>query len=368
MNLTEILVANGAGVAMVVLLYLSRVKFHETKSIGERLFDNMLLVTLVANLAEIVSFLIDGKDFPFSRPLLLFINALCIGATALVGFQWCLYTDFRIHRRRRRLNKTAALLCAPCIAVLVLLVADLAGAGLFFEITPENVYNRGPLSLLVYLLLLGYFVYSVAETYRFRKRLPHVRFFPVLYFIVPCMLGILIQGLFYGVTVGWMTVAMALAFVQLNLQSENAFIDEMSGLYNRNYLNHILDFLQRRNDGHLYGIMLDVDNFKQINDTCGHLAGDDAIRAIGVILLESAPEGSVALRMGGDEFIMLLPGNGPEDAEATLRRIREGEAALNARGGKPYALSLSIGCARYDGDTDAFLAAMDQAMYECKES
>ena len=367
-NLAEIMVANGTGAALVIMLYLSRRTYYKRKTIGGKLFDFMLLITWVANIAEIISFLIDGKDFPFCRGLLLAVNAICVGATVTTGYCWCLYTDFRIHRNRRSMQKIAVRLGIPFAVIMLLLLADLFGAKLLFEITPKNVYVRGKLSPLVYLLLFAYYTYSVVTTYRFWKKAPYVRFFPVLYFILPCMVGTVIQGMFYGITIGWLTVAIAFVFVQLHFQSENAFIDNLSGLYNRNYFIHVFEVLQRKNNNRTYGIMMDINGFKKINDTFGHIVGDDVIRTIGSVLQESTPDNSVALRMGGDEFVVLLTDSSQEETEAVIRQIQDRITECNESKEKPYALSLSIGSAYYSGgDTDVFLSDMDKELYACKQ-
>ena len=124
-NLTEIVVANGVGAALIVMLQLSRSKYRKTKTNGERLFDIMLLITCAANIAEIVCFLIDGKRFPFSRILLYLVNAFCIGATVVVGYVWSLYTIYRIHRNGGSVKKNAVWLGIPTVVILLLLLADM---------------------------------------------------------------------------------------------------------------------------------------------------------------------------------------------------------------------------------------------------
>lgn len=367
-NLTEILVANGTGSALVIMLFLSRINFCKIQRTAHgKLFDAMLFITLLANIAEAISFLIDGKDFVFCHTLQLLVNFICVGATVFVGYFWCLYTDFRIHRSQSYVKRSVVRLGIPLVVVELMLFADLFGARLLIEITPENVYARGKYCLIVYLLLFVYYGYSIVTTFRNWKKTPHAQFFPVQYFILPCIVGTIIQGMFYGITIGWMTVAVAFVFVQLNLYRENAYIDTLSELYNRNYFSHIMHTVQRKHYDNVFGIMLDVNNFKKINDTFGHVVGDDAIRAIGSLLKESVPVGSVALRMGGDEFVVMLTGSSRAETDEVMQKIQAHVTALNEKGEKPYTLSISIGSACFDGsDTNAFLSDMDKEMYECK--
>lgn len=367
-NISEILVANGTGAMLIVMLFLSRINFRKMhRAEHDKLFDAMLFITLLANVAESISFLIDGRDFAYCHGVQVIVNFICVGATVIVGYCWCLFTAFQIHRNQKRVKKAAVVLVIPLVAVMLLLVADLFDARLLFEITPENVYVRGKYCLIVYLLLFVYYGYSVVATVYNWKKTPHARFFPVQYFIVPLVLGTVLQGLFYGITIGWMMVAVAFVFVQLNLYRENAYIDTLSGLYNRNYFSHLMDTVQHRRSNDIFGIMMDVNGFKNINDTFGHPVGDDAIGTVGAILQESAPDSAVVMRTGGDEFVVLLKGGSREKTDEVIQKIQARVTDLNEKGEKPYTLSLSIGSARCNGgDINGFLSDMDKEMYARK--
>ena len=163
-------------------------------------------------------------------------------------------------------------------------------------------------------------------------------------------------------------MAIAFVFVQLHFQSESAFIDNLSGLYNRNYFIHVFEVLQRKSNNRTYGIMMDINGFKKINDTFGHIVGDDVIRTIGAILQESTPDNSVALRMGGDEFVVLLMDGTQEQTDGVIQQIQNRVAQCNESRKKSYTLSLAIGSACYHGgDTDVFLSDMDKELYASKQ-
>lgn len=157
MNIPEILVANGTGAVLVSFLLLLRVRGESKNSVGTALFCRILVVTLLAQATETISFLLDGVPGAASRFWLYLTNTVCTGATVCVGYAWCLYVDFRVYRSIGRLRRRHLLLGAPLLALLVLLVANLFGTGWIFSISADNAYHRGPLNILLYLLLFSYY-------------------------------------------------------------------------------------------------------------------------------------------------------------------------------------------------------------------
>ena len=165
MNIPEILVANGTGAVLVGFLLLLRVRGESKNSVGTALFCRILVVTLLAQATETISFLLDGVPGAASRFWLYLTNTVCTGATVCVGYAWCLYVDFRVYRSIGRLRRRHFLLGAPLLALLVLLVANLFGTGWIFTISADNLYHRGPLNILLYLLLFSYYAESVWQVH-----------------------------------------------------------------------------------------------------------------------------------------------------------------------------------------------------------
>ena len=366
-NIPEILVANCSGAAMVILLFLFRVRTKEKMRIGERLYENMLLTTLVALTAETISFLIDGKSFHGCRFLVYLTNTLCTALTLHVALIWCLFVDYRTNGSMERLKKKARWIGLIYALVLVALMINLSGNGIAFSVSHDNRYARGPVNIGVSALLFALYGESVATAARARRGKLYAVFFPVYFFIVPCLSGTLLQLCFYGLATGWLSVAMAFVFVNLQMQHYNSFIDEMTGLFNRKYLVHCLRRVHRKGM-RVGGIMLDANDFKRINDEHGHLAGDQALRQIGAILQRSVPEEAVAIRISGDEYVVLLADGTDEVIAETERRIEENVRRFNQTAKEPYELSLSMGGAQYNGTgIESFFAAMDRAMYAAKK-
>ena len=367
-NLQEILIVNGIGITIMAYLLLMRFQSMKKKDRRERLFDAMVWMTIGGCTVETLSFLVDGKLFPGSIALSYLFNSLCFIFTCGVGFFWCLYVELRIYNRLNR--KRIYLLFLPFFVDIMLCMMDLLGCNLLFAISEENIYSRGRFSFLNYGILFFYFLYSIFIVDHSKKRSLHVQDFPTAYFVIPCILGTLIQGMMYGISVGWAAVAMAFLFVYIQLQSLNALTDPLSGLYNRRYLDNILEHLQRNPSRSIYGIMMDVNNFKKINDCFGHSEGDNVIRNIGKILSDSIPDCGIAIRYAGDEFIVLLSTESEEVVVDTIQKVQQNVERFNTLKKSGYQLSLSMGYERFDeetGDTEAFLLAIDTRMYEEKE-
>lgn len=267
MNIPEILVANGTGAVLVSFLLLLRVRGESKNSVGTELFCRILVVTLLAQATETISFLLDGVPGAVSRFWLYLTNTVCTGATVSVGYAWCLYVDFRVYRSIGRLRRRHFLLGAPLLALLVLLVANLFGTGWIFAISADNVYHRGPLNILLYLLLFSYYAESVWQVHKAKRDGVTVEFFPVYYFVVTCAVGTLLQGAFYGMAFGWLSVAIAFVLVDSQTRSLRGYTDELSGLFGRKYMNYCLDRIHATQEKDVYGIMMDVNCFKEIDDT-----------------------------------------------------------------------------------------------------
>jgi diguanylate cyclase (GGDEF)-like protein len=134
---------------------------------------------------------------------------------------------------------------------------------------------------------------------------------------------------------------------------------------------------QRRAASGYAVLMIDLDHFKRINDTYGHLTGDDVLAAVAVAITGSVRQGDTVGRFGGEEFVVLLPGIGRADVLAIAERVRvavgELDVAISTGSGtvRVNGLSVSIGVARHPdaGPTlDDVLRSADAALYRAKEA
>ncbi len=153
---------------------------------------------------------------------------------------------------------------------------------------------------------------------------------------------------------------------------EMATTDELTGVNNRRRFGQDLNLhagLASRHGLPLSLIMLDVDHFKQYNDTFGHLAGDEVLRTIATILRSEVREHDLVARYGGEEFVLLLPSTGPEAATEVAERLRR---AISRGSWNMVPLTASFGVATTDPShsisVEDLVAQADEALYHSKNA
>ena len=147
--------------------------------------------------------------------------------------------------------------------------------------------------------------------------------------------------------------------------------DPLTGLYNRRGLErHAAALVGRGGEGVLAAYYVDVNRLKQINDEAGHATGDAAIVETARLLCEVFAPADLKARVGGDEFVVLSRQRDPVRARQAVTRLRRHLARRNARNGRPYTLSLSVGftwCRRGESpDLHRLLDEADTSMYRTK--
>lgn len=155
---------------------------------------------------------------------------------------------------------------------------------------------------------------------------------------------------------------------------QHAMVDALTGLHNRRWLQQTLDRLieRSRRDGSCLSLLMgDLDHFKKFNDEFGHLAGDLVLGAVARTLHANMRPNDMAVRFGGEEFVIVLPGTQLEDAMVMAERLRLAVSVLTVDtrdGVRLPSVSISIGVAEMHDDMDAtfLINAADAALYRAK--
>jgi diguanylate cyclase (GGDEF)-like protein len=172
--------------------------------------------------------------------------------------------------------------------------------------------------------------------------------------------------------------ALALARQQLARQTQDleraVAVEPLTGLFNRRHFSTRIDEeveRARRYSLDLALLLVDIDDFKRLNDTCGHLVGDQILRDTANILRQSVRVFDVCTRFGGDEFAILMPGSTAASALQSADRIRQRVEAYRPAGGaaifdERVTISVGVSARRPAASTEEMIAAADRALYAAK--
>lgn len=352
------------GMAVILTLMLGAVLSNQMEEKRGRMVILLLALIFVQQASDAINWLCEGK--PLYSQLLLFVNFIIFAGaevTALVFYHYVLeLLGFRA-ARLRGLTRTLTVLCTVWMALnLYNLHSEV-----FYGVDENGCYFRGPLYLLthmyhfvVMIIGVGLALSDSGLTRRHKLALFTYAFLPVA--------AVVFQIFFYGLsslTYCSMTVSMLLIYVTVHLRSVarleqadqeltrtrkayqetlyDAETDDLTGLLMRKVLLRQADkaLKQQRTEGCALW-MLDLDEFKQVNDQFGHAMGDQVLMAVSARLGNLFPEGTPVARFGGDEFCVFQP---EVSLEQLYRDLQHALSELNfncenANGQVPVACSI----------------------------
>lgn len=368
-NFPAIFIANGTAILLLLIIIFSSKKSIRHGLLGEKMFFGMVFINIIQCIIEVVTFLMDGKmEY---RTFSLVLNAILFSNSTLLVYFSIIYSDFKLFADIKRIKRIYPFMAIPSILTIIGCLINIF-TPVFYEIDQYNVYHRTNLNIIPYVVTYFYMAYAVILIYMHRGKTQKRLFLPVSMFIAPIVLGSLLQFLFYGYSLVWLGASVGLISLYVNLQNESSYVDQLSGLFNRQYLNNLLLVLgdKKETSGLTAGIMLDINNFKSINDRFGHSVGDDAISKVGKMLHTAVGDKGVTCRYGGDEFIILMNVKSHKEIIDMIDNINKKAALFNESENTPYAINFSIGCGTYNNkreSIDDFLKKIDDSMYEDKK-
>lgn len=339
--------------------------------LGHRMYLYILLSNTLMLLFDSMMWSLSEKQGLVFYGLNVLFTTLYYIACPLTCMFWSLFVDYQINRNFTRIKRLLVPFLSLIIFNAVLSVLSI-GNNVLFYIDSNNHYTRGIFFNLMVAISYFFLIYSAIYVLVKRKQIPKTILMPLILFPIIPTIGGIIQVLFFGVSLIWISMTLSLLIIYINTQNEQIYTDFLTGLYNRRQFDIFIEDKFKNNNGDktLAGIMIDINHFKSINDNFGHLTGDKALEETAGILKRSVRKDDFVARFGGDEFIIILEDVDSNTLHSVIDRINENTRTFNHDSANPYEISFSIG---YDftNETDMgkardFIHHIDDLMYQSK--
>lgn len=224
--------------------------------------------------------------------------------------------------------------------------------------------------IIPFVISIIFLVYSVYVIVLSKKMLLKFEYAYILAISLMTSAGVLVQ-LFLGKTAFiWCSSSFTIIMMFIIIQQRELYRDSLTGVRNRVVLKKCLDSYGRRQDEQLSIILIDLDYFKNINDSYGHMEGDHALRTFARLLQKVYSDNGIVIRMGGDEFLILIYDLSPAKVSELIAKMAKMVEKYNIRCGKPYMLKYSSAHGTYKNDMsmEQFIHEIDLKMYDHKNS
>ena len=369
-QMSQIITAN---VAALVLLIIVKLHMWDQYKAGRlldiKLLSTMMHLTILECIFDTLVFWVDGKNFLGAREINYAGNIIYYILKVAIVYFWPLFIEYKINSSYKKVKKLATIFAIPLLAC-SLLVLTTPVSGIIFTINEDNIYTRTENYFIIpNLMIILYVVFGAVKVYLNRKKEEKYLLIPAIFFIVPVLLGIIVQVFSYGISLTFIGIAIGLTGVYLSTQNESAYKDPLCGVYNRRYyIDYVRSFCNsRKKDDFLVGILIDMDNFKQINDKYGHYAGDKALQLFGSVLRKQIGDIGFVVRYGGDEFLIVFPEMPVHVFENKLNLIREKCRAIVFEKYPELEVTVSIGGYFGQGEMMEKIREADRMLYRAKE-
>ena len=362
---------------VVLAILLINDKLHSSQQEKQIWFNRTLIAHILYFTSDIFWAAVLSGQLPSSRLLVGFFNLANYILLSLLAYEWFMYMAVTEDLPLRKSRKQRILWLLPMLISIVVIVIAYIAAPTFW-ISESGDLNDWYYPMMVaapIIYLLSAFVFSLINSRKTESR-DKKRLF-LLIGIYP--LGVLSFGLIqtfmlegplfcFGCTI-------MMTFFYIHSMQALISVDSLTRLNNRGQINRYMEQLRYRENMQLYVMMIDIDRFKEINDTCGHAEGDRALILVAEALRQVCGRVNCPIflgRYGGDEFTVFI--QNPEDGdlpEQVAEIIRSAIAEKQQENHLLYNLQVSIGFDALQGRNDtveACLVRADKKLYEDKRS
>ncbi len=341
-------------------------------------YDNVLIAFMLYFISDSIWAGVDSGLFPANKLSVLGTNFLNFFLSSYITYTWIRYVMAveKVKNRDRLLNRFLILL-PVLLSIVVMVITYVINPKMLID---ENFKTTGLFDFLFvcvpYLILIVVIIYELKKAVRENDSIEKRKHLYVGFFPIMVVLGGLLQILLMPTLPGFCfscTIFMLIFFIQS--LDDTVSTDPLTKLNNRGQLNrYVSQESNLRIEGkQTYIIMMDINYFKQINDTYGHSEGDRALIILSNALVQAVRSKSMPMflaRYGGDEFIIIAHPREESEIDSLKNSIREILSDLCQKDNKDYVISVGIGIEKLREENDSFSKCMQRAdakLYEDKE-
>jgi diguanylate cyclase (GGDEF)-like protein len=364
------LVINSICMAILVVLFSANIKNTRGKIFGPRMFQLIISSGILLFAVDIIGRM-DGLT-SLSVPLANQIgNFLLFALNPLPPILWLIYVIYQVAGDTKLLKRLSFPFAAYFAANLVLVIVNLF-FGYYYTIDSSNVYARGPVYPLAVIWAFLPLLVSFVITLMNHRRIDSRKYSAFLFFPIAPIIGTILSFFTYGYSIVLPSMAIGYLLLFISIQSDTMRVDYLTGAFNRRHLEDCLRRKMSENNPSFAAIMLDIDCYKKINDTYGHLVGDRALVDFARVLRKAVGVNDIVARYGGDEFMIIVAVNNINQLNKLVDEIREHLERFNAKKVYPFKLTASFGQAMYipseKKTMEQFINHVDDLMYKNKKT
>ena len=369
MNHTIYITTSLGSSLIIMLIFINYIGKFNADIVQRKLLLSLLCVTFLAVITDFARKFFDGDPGAVISHLLYIVNSLFLIAQICTYYFSAIFIDYFTNRNTQRIRKFIVIIAIFLVIYALTVIASLP-FGYYFTISSGNYFISGMLYNLRPILSYCSILLIIVNMLLSLKYFKHSQIYSIILFVVITGMGSALDFIFNESSLIWPCFTAAILYMYFFIIQSDLKIDSLTRIGNRASFNEFIDKLSRQNSRQEYTIvMIDMDRFKDINDTLGHLEGDNALRDISTIIKSCIRQSDFAARYGGDEFILAI---GAEyDIQRVMKRIQDTINLQNDKRLRPYQLYISYGYdvfATKSGESiTGFLAKIDAKMYQQKE-
>ncbi|MCR5671440.1 MAG: hypothetical protein K6G10_10580, partial [Butyrivibrio sp.] len=213
MNIVAVATSDYIGfLLLAAMLYSSRIRRADSEHMEFKIFTNITIMTMIACVVDFLEFYSDGRPGRLMSIINLLGNTYCFMINPIFISSWCLYEDYKLYHSKARARRIYTKAFIPAIIMVIIAIINMFYPIVFY-IDQANVYHRLPFSYFYYVVDTGYLIFSVIILKIYEEKYGRVRFFPLFLMIGPIVVGCLLQALFYGISLIWVSLSVGLTAI-----------------------------------------------------------------------------------------------------------------------------------------------------------